>query len=176
MISVGRVIRPQGNRGEVVIAPETDFGTERFGPGAELCRLDDGAVKPLRVAESREMRGRWVVAFEGISSIDAAERLRDAELRIPAEALHALGESTYYVHDLVGCEVRTAAGGRVGSVERVELATTPPLLVVCGPPAEGEVLVPLVETICRRVDIAARRIEIDPPDGLIELNRPGSGS
>jgi 16S rRNA processing protein RimM len=172
MVTVGRVVRPQGNRGEVVVDPETDFGDERFRPGAVVYAERDGAVGTLTVAESREMRGRWVVGFEGVGSIDAAETLRGLELRIPADALHPLGPSAYYVHDLVGCEVQTVEGTSVGTVERIDLATVPPMLVVQG---GGEVLVPFADAICRRVDLAGRTIVIDPPDGLIELNRPARG-
>jgi 16S rRNA processing protein RimM len=172
MVTVGRVVRPQGNRGEVVVEPETDFGAERFGPGACVHVLRAGRVEPLTVTASRETKGRWVVAFEHVQSIDAAEALRDAELRILADALHSLGASQFYVHDLVGCQVRTMDGTLVGPVARVELGTVPPLLVIAG---HGEILVPFADHICRRVDVAARTIEIDPPEGLIELNRPGSG-
>jgi ribosomal 30S subunit maturation factor RimM len=59
------------------------------------------------------------------------------------------------------------SGERVGVVDRVDLATAVPVLVVV---ARGEVLIPFVDAICRRVDLDARVIEIDPPDGLIALN------
>ena len=102
-----------------------------------------------------------------MSSIDEAETLRGLELRIPEADLRALGPNAFYVHHLVGCEVRTIGGERVGVVDRVDLATGVPVLVVTG---RGEVLVPFVDAICRRVDPAARVIEIDPPEGLIALN------
>ena len=97
-----------------------------------------------------------------------AETLRDLELRIPAEALHPLEPGAYYVHDLEGCEVRTAVGQR----DRPRGARP----VWRGRrrcwwwAGQGEVLVPLVDAICRRVDPAAKRIVIDPPEGLLELN------
>jgi 16S rRNA processing protein RimM len=72
------------------------------------------------------------------------------------------------VHDLVGCEVRTMSGERIGEVARVEMATGVPTLVV----GMDDVLIPFTEAICRRIDPAGRVIEIDPPEGLIELNRP----
>lgn len=170
MVTVGRIIRPHGNRGHVVVAPESDFAEERFKPG-EVLRVhrpdatDD--PKELIVVASRQHDGRWVVGFEGISSINDAETLRGLEVRIPESDLHALGPDAYYVHHLVGCEVRTLSGERIGVVSRVDLATGVPMLVVA---ARGEVLVPFVDAICHRVDPEARVIEIDPPDGLIALN------
>ena len=170
MVTVGRIIRPHGNRGHVVVAPESDFAEERFKPGEVLRAHRPDATddpKELVVVASRQHDGRWVVGFEGISSINDAETLRGLEVRIPEGDLHALGPDAYYVHHLVGCEVRTLSGERIGEVSRVDLATGVPMLVVA---ARGEVLVPFVDAICRRVDPAARVIEIDPPDGLIALN------
>ena len=169
MVTVGVVVRPQGNRGEVVVDPATDFGSERFKPGAVVYR--DGAAGPeaIRVATSREFRGRWIVGFEGVSTIDDAERWRGRELRIPPADLRPLLPGGYYVHDLVGCRVWTVGGVDVGVVERVDVGPGAPWLVLSG---SAEVLVPFVDSICRDVDVSAKRIVIDPPAGLIELNQP----
>ena len=172
MVTVGRIVRPHGNRGHVVVHPESDFAEERFRVGEILRVLRPGlsdAPGELVVTASRHHDGRWIVGFEGVSSIDDAETLRGLELRIREEQLRELGAHAFYVHDLVGCEVLTVAGERVGVVNRVDLATSTPMLVVAG---RGEVLVPFVDAICRRVDTTARVIEIDPPDGLIALNSP----
>jgi 16S rRNA processing protein RimM len=171
MVTVGRIVRPQGNRGEVVVAPETDFGDERFEPGATLHVQRGDAIELLRVATSRAHDGRWVIGFDGVRSIDEAEALRDRELRIPEAELHALGSNEFYVHDLVGCEVRTMTGVSVGRVRRVELGTSTPMLVIGEREDADDVLVPLVDAICRRIAVEERVIEIDPPDGLIDVNR-----
>jgi 16S rRNA processing protein RimM len=169
MVSIGRVVRPHGNKGHVVVAPDTDFGAVRFQVGATVYASRSGRVEPMRVTASREHQSRWVVALDAAATIDEAEALRDLELRIPAEALQTLGEGGYYVHDLVGCQVETTAGAIVGTVAQVLLGPGAPLLGVATD--QGEVLVPLAEAICRRVDVGARRIVIDPLEGLIELNR-----
>ena len=169
MVTVGRVTRPQHNRGQVVVVSETDFAGERFAAGATVYTCRDAAVKALTVRDSREQDGRWVVGFDGFETINDAETLRGLELKIPAESLHGLPAGSYYAHDLVGCEVSTVAGERVGVIERVDLGTGIPMLVIAG--ASGEVLVPFSEAFCRRVDVTGRRVEIDPPSGLLELNR-----
>lgn len=173
MITVGRIVRPQHNRGQVVVAAETDFPEERFAPGATLYRATDDGVGPLTVREGRPQDARWVVGFEGVESIDAAETLRGVELRVPAESLVPLGPGAYYVHDLVGCVVATARGQVVGRVGRVDVGVGIPMVVVEAP--DGEVLVPFADAFVRQVDVNGRRIEIDPPVGLLELNRPGRG-
>jgi 16S rRNA processing protein RimM len=124
----------------------------------------------VRIAASREFRGRWVVALEGVTTMNEAETLRGLEFRVPVEALHPLDARTHYVHDLVGCGVVTASGREVGRVTGVQFGPAAPLLEVAD--AEGgEVLVPLSDAICRLVDPAGKRIVIDPPAGLIEVNR-----
>jgi 16S rRNA processing protein RimM len=87
-----------------------------------------------------------------------------------------LGDGAFYVHDLLGCRVETTTGTSVGDVARVDLGNGTPLLVVTGPGGQAkgvqEVLVPLAESICRRVDVDAKVIVIDPPEGLLDLNAP----
>ena len=165
---VGRVVRPHGNRGAVVVQAETDFGTDRFQPGSPLFWRRGPEPAAARIVESREHDSRWVIRFEGVTTIDDAESLRGLELRIPEQALQALDAGRYYVHDLVGCRVETLEGAAIGPVSQVDLSAGTPLLVVDG--RFGEVLVPLAETICKRVDVAAKVVVIDPPEGLVELN------
>jgi 16S rRNA processing protein RimM len=181
MVTVGRIVRPQGRRGEVVVDPATDFGDERFRPGAELWASRAGRVMVVAVVASWPHQGRWVLALAGVESIDEAETWRGVELRVPAEGLHKLVDGAFYVHDLLGCRVETTTGMAVGDVARVDLGNGTPLLVVTGVGtdprgrAQGiqEVLVPLAESICRRIDVGAKVIVIDPPAGLLDLNVPG---
>ncbi len=84
-------------------------------------------------------------------------------------SLEPLPANTFYVHDLVGCRVETRSGQMVGSVARVEGAGGASLLAV--ETGDGEVLVPLVADICVAIDIARKWIAIEPPEGLIEVNR-----
>ena len=172
MITVGQIVRPQGNRGEVVIASSTDFGAERFRPGARVLATRHGEVETMTVTSSREHDGRWVVGFAGVTTISEAETLRGLELRIPADHLRPLEADTYYVHDLAGCRVETQSGHAVGTVQDVQLDTGIPLLVVAA--QDGEVLIPFSAEFCRRVDVAAKAIVIEPPEGLLELNRRGT--
>lgn len=172
MLLVGVVARAQGNRGEVVVNATTDFADRRFAAGAELwCRRVGGATAAVRVQAFRMHLGRPVLALEGVTGIGEAETLAGAELRVPSGARQALPPHVYYVHDLVGCEMVTTGGTHVGTVSGVEGDGEATRLVVAAP--AGELLVPFVQAFCT-VDLARRRIEIAPPDGLLELNaRPG---
>jgi 16S rRNA processing protein RimM len=86
-VLVATVARPQGRRGEVIAASQTDFGEERFKPGSRVHVKRAGAIETLSITTSREHDGRWVLGFEGIGSIDDAETLRGLELRVPESAL-----------------------------------------------------------------------------------------
>jgi 16S rRNA processing protein RimM len=175
MVTVGRIVRPHGLKGAVVVQSETDFGEERFAEGAELQCNRGGRVEAVKIATSRPFQDRWLVMFEGVETVNDAETLRDVELRVPAEALHPLAEGAHYVHDLEGCEVATNEGTRIGTVTRVDFGAGTPLLVV--EPAEGgEVLVPLAAEICREIDPASKRIVVDMPEGLLDLNGQSGAS
>ena len=168
MVVVGRVARPHGLRGHVIVNPETDFVDERFRPGADVWIRPAGGERRLTIVAARVQGGRPVVAFDGLSRLEDVEELSGLELRIPEAALQPLEPGRYYEHQLVGCMVETRDGAAVGPVVRVEGGAGGSRLVVDG--RRGEILIPLAVDICAEIDVAARRIRIDPPEGLLELN------
>ena len=171
MAVVGRIARAHGIHGQVIVNPETDFPDERFQPGAEFFIERGGHVDTLTVTTARFHRERPVVGIAGFETMNDAETLAGLELRVPIDRLAALPPDTFYRHDLMGCQVETRDGRTVGLVRSVEGTMTGSRLVVDG--AGGEVLIPLVSAICTLVDPAAKRVVIDPPDGLIEANARG---
>lgn len=168
MVVVARVARTHGLRGEVILDSETDFPDERFRPGAQVLVHDGTQVRALTLKALRYHKGRPIVGFVGIDVIEDAEPLAGRELRVEPDALVALPPGAFYHHDLVGCRVETLDGVEVGTVTKVEGGGGASRLVVAG--AREEVLVPLVDEICRQIDTAAKRIVIAAPDGLLGLN------
>jgi 16S rRNA processing protein RimM len=168
MAIVGRITRPHGLRGQVVVHPETDFVEERFAEGATFRTRSAAGDEQLTVVSSRVQNGRPIVAFEGFTRVEDVERLSGLELRIPEDALQQLQPGTYYEHQLVGCAVETTAGDVVGEVAKVEGGAGASRLVMNGP--RGEILIPLAVDICVEIDIANRKIRINPPEGLLGLN------
>jgi 16S rRNA processing protein RimM len=166
MVLVGRVGRSHGIRGQVAVNTETDFAEDRFTPGAAFWTR--GGQEQLTIGTVRFQNGKPIVGFEGVTTPDAAERLRGVELRVPEDTLRPLDDGVYYHHQLEGCVVETVAGERIGEVARVDGGVAGSLLVVNGP--RGEVLIPLAVDICVAVDVAARRITVSPPDGLLDVN------
>ena len=168
MATVGRFARAHGIRGQVIVSLETDFPEERFQPGAELFIERNGVVQALTLTSVRFHRDRPVVGIEGVKTMTDAEALAGRELRVPVDRLEPLPGGTFYRHDLIGCRVETLAGDLVGTVEHVEGTLSGSRLVVAA--TRGEVLIPLVAEICTTIDLVARRIVIDPPEGLLDLN------
>jgi 16S rRNA processing protein RimM len=168
MAVVGRIARAHGLRGQVFVNLETDFPEERFRPGAELFIERAGCLEPLTIATARFHRERPVVGFAGVETIDAASALAGYELRVPVDRLAALPPDTFYRHDLIGCRVETTKGEALGVVRDVEGTMAGSRLVVDA--AGADVLIPLAAGICTVVDPGSKRIVIDPPDGLIDVN------
>jgi 16S rRNA processing protein RimM len=169
MAVVGRIARAHGIRGQVIVNPETDFPEQRFHAGAELFIERGGRVEALTVTSARFHRERPVIGIAGVDTMDGADALAGQELRVPLDRLVALPSGTFYRHDLIGCGVETRDGRIVGVVRGVEGTIGGSRLVIDG--AGGEVLIPLVAPICLEVDPGAKRIVIDPPEGLIEINQ-----
>ncbi|HVL65668.1 MAG TPA: ribosome maturation factor RimM [Vicinamibacterales bacterium] len=166
LLLVGRVARAHGNKGQVIVNLDTDFAEERFVTGQTL--LVGPQAEPRQITSARFHQGRPVIGLEGVETMDAAEALAGAELKMPASAMSALPEGTYYRHDLVGCEVQDTEGRLIGEVAAVEGPMEASRLVIHAP--HGEVLIPLVAEICVDVAPAEKRIRIRAPEGLLDLN------
>ena len=190
-VTVARILRPRGNKGEVAAELLTDF-PERLKSLPELF-LADGKSAPRAVPlktfwADRNHAGFGVFHFEGVSSINDAEKLRGLEIQIPFEQRIALPAGKYFVTDLIGCSVfeipstqpavssspcsLSEAPTLLGAVRDVffpgESQPGTPLLAVDTP--SGELLIPLAEDICTRIDTVARRIEVRLPAGLRDSN------
>lgn len=167
MVLVGIIARPHGLRGQVVVNAETDFPEQRFRPGSRVW-IAGRPPAPLVVETVRFQNGRPVIGFAGVDRVEQAETLAGRELRIPEEELQPLEQGVYYHHQLVGCQVVERDGTVVGEVARVEGGLGGSLLVV--PRGGSEVLIPLAQEICVGIDVAAKRIDVTLPAGLLELN------
>lgn len=180
VVSVGRVVRPHGVRGELLVELLTD-NPERFAPGSELLvaaraaagefeQEAAGAPDPfprLRVAASRPHKGALLVHFEGIDGRDAAEGWRGAELSVERARVPPPEPGTYYHFQLVGCRCRDRRAGELGEVVEVVEDGGGLLLVVDD--GRRRLPVPFVRGFLVAVDVEAGTIELDLPEGLIEV-------
>jgi 16S rRNA processing protein RimM len=163
MVAVGRVVKPQGRKGEVLTEPLSERLTSLRhayvpGPG--------GLAQELTITSSWPHKGRYVLKLQGIDSIDDAERYRGLELRIPEGEIPALPEGSYYHYQLVGLRVRDEDGCPLGVVESIwETGGEAPVLVVRGD--AGETLIPLADAFVKRVDLEAGVLVAQAPE-LVE--------
>ena len=170
---VGRVRRAHGIHGELVVEPLTDVPDAVFAPGRRVfAGTIDGDPSPdnrtLTIQESRPFKGGgWIVAFDGIDDRNEAERWRERYLLALTSDLTPAAEDEVYLHDLFGVTVL-----RAGSLEAVGEVTDvyemPQGIMLDVRREKGSVLIPFRHEIVTEVDIAGRRLVIDPPDGLIE--------
>ena len=166
-IVVGTVGRPWGTKGQFLVDPHGSDPAFLLARGRLRLRRRGRLDAEYPILASHRAGGRLVVGVEGCASPEDAALLRGAEVLIPAGEFEPAPEGSFYPHELTGLAVLLPDGGAVGVVERVLATAGPDLLRVRS--AEREILIPFVESICVRVDLAARTIVIDPPAGLLEL-------
>jgi 16S rRNA processing protein RimM len=116
-----------------------------------------------------EHKGRQVLKFCGVDTINAAEALTGAWIEIESDQAVDLPEGMYWDHDLIGCSLRSVHGEQLGVVTGVMRIAGNSQLVVQG--ERGEFLVPVVATICREISVSCREILVDLPEGLMDLNK-----
>ncbi|NDA79200.1 MAG: ribosome maturation factor RimM [Actinobacteria bacterium] len=168
LLTVGRIGRVHGIRGEVTVEVLTDSPDERFYPGAEF------ATEPARAGGLILSGARWhnstlLLAFEGITDRNGGELLRGIQLLAEVD-LDDVDEGEYHIQQLIGLQVfhisDTAHSNLIGEVSGVITGVAQDLLEIAKPDG-GEFLIPFVKALVPEVDITAGRVLIDPPGGLI---------
>lgn len=169
-ITLARVAKTQGRHGEVAADLFTDF-PERFAERKQLSAwMKDGTRRELKVEEFWPHKQRMVFKFAGVDDMNAAEELIGAELQIAKSDRAELEEDSAYVSDLKGCLVFDS-GNEVGVVTEVDFSTgeAPSLIVTRN---NKEFMVPFAGAYLRKLDVAGKRIEMELPQGLLEVDAP----
>ena len=165
LISIARVVRPRGIRGELVAELLTDFPVRFEGLEAVTAVLGDDR-RELKIENAWFQNERIVLKFEGVDTIEAAEELRDSEICVDESDAVELDEGEFFDWQLEGCEAVTVGGEMLGTVKELMRTGGTEILVVEG---DREYLIPFAESICTEVDVENKRIVVDPPGGLLEF-------
>jgi 16S rRNA processing protein RimM len=178
-VLLARVVRPQGRRGEVLADIFTDFPQHfaerrqlflRPPSGSQLAALSEATV------ESHWLhKGRVVLKFLRVDSIADAESLRGFDLVTPREERIPLHGDAVYVSDLVGAlvvDVSHGAAEVAGEITDVEPEGSGPAMLVIRTPSGDELLIPFVRAYLRKIDMAAKRLEMELPEGLLAMQAP----
>jgi 16S rRNA processing protein RimM len=174
---LARIRHTQGRKGEVFADILTDY-PEKFADRRHLWLLADGASSAPREVELLAHwlhKGGIVLHFSGIDSISAAETIQGLIVAIPLAERAALSSDEVYIADLIGCtlfDVANTIPVLIGEIEEVDRTAGPVALLVVRS-ASGEVLIPFAKSYLRKLDLAAKRIEMALPEGLADLNAPG---
>jgi 16S rRNA processing protein RimM len=168
---VGRVSRAHGIRGEVAVDVRTDDPEARFAPGSVLA-TEPETVGPLTVTAARWHAGRLLVVFAGVSDRAGAQALRGTLLVVDSATAPPLADpDEFWDHQLLGLTAVDRTDRRLGEVTDVLHPPGQDLLVVRRLDG-GELLVPFVRAIVPEVDLARRRLVVDPPPGLFDMDVP----
>jgi len=167
-VTVGLVGKPHGVRGEVFVKVFSDVG-DRFDVGADLRAVKSGHLRQtLSVVTKRQVKGGAILRFEGFDTRDQVEGLRGSLLEVARGNVPPAPAGSYYFFELIGCECFDARAGRLGRVRDV-LDDGGGLLLAIESGERNELLVPFVSMYLGEVDVEGRRIDLQLPDGLIEL-------
>ncbi len=164
-VDVGRIGRPFGLKGEVVIQYPGET-PELFAPGSEVFLVMKDGRRPLRVAACRRMPKKFVARFECCERIEDVEPLVGCMLQVQARDLPSLGKDGFYHYELIGLKVYAADGRYVGILE--EILDTKGNDVYCVRHEGREVLVPAIRDAIEKIDPGAGRMILKNLEGLIE--------
>ena len=169
-VTLARVVKTQGRRGEVAVEVHSDV-PDRLKPGMRLFSLaKDDTRRELKIEDAWPHKDFVVLRFTGVDSISDAELLVGCELQVPLSERAKLEPGATYISELIGCVVFDR-GQEVGAVSDVRFgAGEAPLLVVGS--GKNELEIPYAQEFLVRVDLEHKRIEMNLPEGLLEVNAP----
>lgn len=172
---IGRIGRSHGIRGEMTVQLHTDEPQTRFAPGTVLFTAEQ-AGEPQTVVRLRWHSGRALLSLAGVDSKEDAERLRNTLLFAEIDAAATPeDEDEWYDHQLVGLAVESMAGTQLGVVREVLHLPAQDLLVVVD--QNRTFSIPFVKALVPRVDLAGKRVVVDPPVGLVDdVDTAGGGA
>ena len=183
LLQIGSVCKPHGLRGELRVRlhdPASDAlaGLKRLWLGSDEAAAAPGkrGLREWSIEKAKPLDdGYWLLFLAGVQDRNGAEGLRAQHLYARRDELPPLDEDEVYLSDLIGCRVVDLADREVGVAREVLDVAGNPLLVVERPGRE-DALIPLVPEILRSVELSSRVVQIDPPEGLLELDLRPSGS
>jgi 16S rRNA processing protein RimM len=168
LIIVARAVRTRGLKGELVADVLTDF-PERFENVTELIGVAaSGERKQVQLESYWFQNDRMVLKFAGYDNIETAKALVGYAFGLPEAERVELEADEFYDWELEGCSVENKLGESIGKVREIMRTGGVELLVVAGE-AGREVFIPMAESIVVEIDIAGKKILVDPPEGLLDL-------
>ncbi|WP_135547104.1 ribosome maturation factor RimM [Paenibacillus cymbidii] len=169
LYNVGKLVNTHGVRGDVKIISQTDFPDVRFAKGSRLVLVDPSLTRQVEVTveTAREHKDMFFVHFAGIDDINLVEPYKGWLLKVKEEDLLELEEDEYYYHEIVGCDVVTEDGEKLGTITEILSPGANDVWVVERPKGKP-VLLPVIDDVLISVDIAAKTVTVRLMEGLID--------
>lgn len=167
MLKIGKIVNTHGIKGEVKVKRITDF-EERFAVGNTIyVEKGQNEVEPLTISHHRLHKNMDLLQFESYDNINDIEHIKGSDLYIKKEQLTALNEGEYYYYEIIGCLVETVDGELLGEIDHILAPGANDVWVVKSADRK-EILIPYIDDIVKSVDVPAKKVIIDPMEGLLD--------
>ena len=167
-LKVGKIVNTHSLKGEVKVISSTDFEEERFKKGSKLLiTRGNQLIREVIVESYRNHKNFLLVKFEGIDSVEEAEKLKNLQIKIDSDEVEELEENEFYFHQIIGCQVFDENDRNLGEIIDILTPGANDVWVIKG--EEGkEILIPYIEDVVKQIDITNKKVNIEVMEGLID--------
>ena len=167
-LKVGKIVNTHSLKGEVKVISSTDFEEERFKKGSKLLiTRGNQLIREVIVESYRNHKNFLLVKFEGIDSVEEAEKLKNLQIKIDSDEVGELEENEFYFHEIIGCQVFDENDRNLGEIIDILTPGANDVWVIKG--EEGkEILIPYIEDVVKKIDITSKKVNIEVMEGLID--------
>lgn len=167
-LKVGKIVNTHSLKGEVKVISSTDFEEERFKKGSKLLiTRGNQLIREVVVQSYRNHKNFLLVKFEGIDSVEEAEKLKNLQIKIDLDEVGGLEENEFYFHQIIGCEVFDENDKNLGEIIDILTPGANDVWVIKGENGK-EILIPYIEDVVKKIDITNKKVNIEVMEGLID--------
>jgi len=167
-LKVGKIVNTHSLRGEVKVISSTDFEEERFKKGSKLLiTRGNQLIREVIVESYRNHKNFLLVKFEGIDSVEEAEKLKNLQIKIDSDEVGELEENEFYFHEIIGCQVFDENDRNLGEIIDILTPGANDVWVIKGEKGK-EILIPYIEDVVKQIDIINKKVNIEVMEGLID--------
>ena len=167
-LKVGKIVKTHSLKGEVKVISSTDFEEERFKKGSKLLiTRGNQLIREVVVQSYRNHKNFLLVKFEGIDSVEEAEKLKNLQIKIDSDEVGGLEENEFYFHQIIGCEVFDENDKNLGEIIDILTPGANDVWVIKGENGK-EILIPYIEDVVKKIDITNKKVNIEVMEGLID--------
>jgi len=167
-LKVGKIVNTHSLKGEIKVISSTDFEEERFKKGSKLLiTRGNQLIREVVVQSYRNHKNFLLVKFEGIDSVEEAEKLKNLQIKIDSDEVGELEENEFYFHQIIGCEVFDENDKNLGEIIDILTPGANDVWVIKGENGK-EILIPYIEDVVKKIDITSKKVNIEVMEGLID--------